>query len=234
MSYGATLRSSILCTLLVLASCDEGPTAPTTEPDAPIPQPSPVALEACVTTSPDPAVVPVGEAVTLNASCSQGGAAPVQYEWNLGDGRSRGGMVIHPRYQEAGTYRVRLDVTDAAGRRESAEADVRIVAPLQACLEWTQASQFETDLAPCGFHFDASCSTGEIVEYQWFFQGNPLWPDFHDVTMTTRGPNVSYTWRDDIACIGFRPFERIVRVTVLGADGETATVEEVVPVALPF
>jgi hypothetical protein len=62
--------------------------------------------------------------------------------------------------------------------------------------------------------FDASCSTGDIVDYRWRFQDNP--------PATVSGPSetTSYDWSSDPACGG--PFTRLVRLTVTASDSRTA------------
>jgi len=55
------------------------------------------------------------EPVTFEASVN-GGEAPFQYHWDLGDGTSATGERVEHTYTDAGTYSVTLTVTDANGQ----------------------------------------------------------------------------------------------------------------------
>jgi PKD repeat protein len=76
------------------------------------------------TLTPDPAQYPgrpiVGEMVTFNGSTSYDPDDPyestpggiISYEWNLGDGTTGTGEIVNHAFTEAGSYIVRLNVTD--------------------------------------------------------------------------------------------------------------------------
>ena len=97
---------------------------------------------------------------------------------------------------------------------------------LTACFDFDQLSLAEGSL-PCSIFFNASCSEGSIREYRWFFQGSPAVAD-DDETVATAGSEVEHTWSGSRECLSFRPFERLVRLTVVGTDGKTETVEKTV------
>jgi hypothetical protein len=88
---------------------------------------------------------------------------------------------------------------------------------------------------PCTVAFDASCSSHEISEYRWFFEGGPR-PDLPlpDTNITTNEPETTYSWARDEECFSFRRFDRIVRLTVVGEDGATDTHEETVLFMVPL
>jgi uncharacterized repeat protein (TIGR01451 family) len=67
------------------------------------------AVQACYSTSPDPAVIEVGERIKLDARCSEPKGS-LTFTWELGDGRTRQGPFIEPSYSIAGTYTVVLTV----------------------------------------------------------------------------------------------------------------------------
>jgi hypothetical protein len=83
-------------------------------------------------------------------------------------------------------------------------------ATLTACFTISDAD----GAAGCQVNFDASCSTGDIVDYRWRFQDNP------PATVSGPSPTASYDWSSDPACGG--PFTRLVRLTVTASDNRTA------------
>lgn len=72
--------------------------------------------------------------------------------------------------------------------------------------------------AGCKVDFDASCSTGDIVSYTWWFSNNP------PVEITITEAETSYDWTDDPEC--GTPFAKLVRLTVNGQGGATARTQE--------
>ena len=58
----------------------------------------------------------VGEPVFFNASSSTSPVLIVTFDWDLGDGTTRSGVNVSHTYSVAGTYTVRLTVTDQLGR----------------------------------------------------------------------------------------------------------------------
>lgn len=51
------------------------------------------------------------------------------YSWNFGDGQSASGANVNHTYAAAGTYTIRLTVTDTAGQTDSADQQVTVSAP---------------------------------------------------------------------------------------------------------
>jgi len=83
--------------------------------------------------------------------------------------------------------------------------------PLAACFTYEDVD----GNAGCRVAFDASCSTGNIVTYHWYFADNP--------PATATGMTVEHDWSDDPQCGG--PFSKLVRLTVTAADGDTDFLE---------
>jgi hypothetical protein len=75
--------------------------------------------------------------------------------------------------------------------------------------------------AGCAVAFNASCSTGSIDTYTWFFSDNP------PSTEVTTSPTITYDWSDESACGSNPNFSRLVRLTVT-AGGSTASVEQTI------
>ena len=107
----------------------------------------------------------------------------------------------------------------------TATKELRVHTNLTACFNFEQLSAEE--MRPCSVSFDASCSEGSIREYRWFFEGSPAVPD-DDETVATAGPEIEHTWSGNRECLSFRPFERLVRLTVVGSNGKTETTEQTV------
>ena len=213
-----------------VSACDStAPTGPT--PDLPQPLPPTVELRACMLTEPQPPVVGTETQITLNGSCSTSGSEIVGYTWDLGDGRQKTGEVIHPQYTDSGNYDVILTVEDSAGRRDSVTTGIVVYQAAKACFDWNRIAMNEQDV-PCNYHFDASCSAGDIVEYRWFFEGDPR-ENHPDRTVVTETPEITYDWSGDTTCLAFRPFERVVRLSVVTREGDTDSIEKLVQISEP-
>jgi parallel beta-helix repeat protein len=75
-------------------------------------------------------VVKVGENVIFNATgCKDDLSGIVSYEWNLGDGTKKSGVIVSHNYTETGSFNVTLTVTDAAGNTNSTKITVEVVEP---------------------------------------------------------------------------------------------------------
>lgn len=190
------------------------------------------ALNACIQTEPDPPTVDPGDPVTLMGTCSSGLEAIAEYRWDLGDGRQERGPVIHPRYPQPGQYRVTLTIVSPEGQedRDAIEVAVKSTsepdASVGACFIANPPDLLHANVT-CTLEFDASCSTGKIAEYRWFFAGNPDGTS-EDRTVTTTSPVVEHSWEGDSACFGMASFDRTVRLTVVGVSGEENTIERAV------
>jgi PKD repeat protein len=201
---------------------------------------------ACFSTEPDPPEVGTQEPLTLDASCS-GNAAGAEFEWDFGDGRSGTGQRVEHQYRRSGEYIVTLTVRTDGGtseateqitvRRESSEPGPTPPGPPEegptSCFVFHQV--LENDAEPCTMAFDAACSEGSPTEYQWFFEGGPR-PDLPlpDTTIVTNEPGITYSWGRDEECFAFRPFDRIVRLTVVDENGNTDVHEETVVFTTPI
>ena len=127
---------------------------------------------------------------------------------------------------------VRLSVGGGGGSSE-ATIQVRVRRGPEACFVYRQI--LEDDPEPCTVAFDATCSAGAVVEYRWFFEGGPR-PDLPlpDTNITTTEPTITYSWGRDEECFSFRPFDRIVRLTVVDEGGATDSHEETVVFTTPI
>jgi hypothetical protein len=81
--------------------------------------------------------------------------------------------------------------------------------------------------AGCAVAFNASCSTGSIDTYTWFFSDNP------PRTEATTSPTITYDWSDESACGNNPNFSRLVRLTVTSTSGSTASTAETIRPANP-
>jgi hypothetical protein len=77
-----------------------------------------------------------------------------------------------------------------------------------------------------------------VKEYRWLFEGgvragDPP-PAPQDTAVTTSEPQIVHSWREEIECFAFRPFERLVRLTVVDEGGATDSHEETVQFAVPM
>ena len=81
-------------------------------------------LTGCTVVSPPPAarfdveppVLYAGESIVFDASSSTSDTAIVDYNWDLGDGKSASGRKITATFASAGSYAVTLTIEDASGR----------------------------------------------------------------------------------------------------------------------
>lgn len=84
--------------------------------------------------APSARAVFAAEGLTLTADAS-GSVDPdgevVSYAWDLGDGESSEGVSVEHAYAEAGTYAVKLTVTDDDGAADTVSKDVTVTAPPQ-------------------------------------------------------------------------------------------------------
>jgi hypothetical protein len=226
--------SALLLATLSFAACNDAPVSPTDGAGLPDGSASDSGSEpvACFTSEPSPAEVSVGEKVIVDAGCTEGVGPDATYRWDLGDGRRRTGPRVEARYPRAGDYVIELRVEDR-GMQSTTTTAVRVMprpAPtLNACFTFRDLTLAEETL-PCSIAFDASCSTGEIQEYRWFFGGSPH-VEGDDETLTTATPEAEHSWSGDMECRFFRPFERLVRLTTVDSRGRTHSVEQMIPFA---
>ena len=222
---------------LSLARCNDSPTAASdVGQDQQATDPGVGAPVACFSTTPDPPVVATQQPLQLDASCSGNASSDASFEWDFGDGRTGTGQRVEHQYRRSGDYTVTLRVRTDGGSSEATEqVTVRpgiIVEQPTSCFVFQQV--LANDPEPCTVRFDATCSKGELTEYRWFFEGGPR-PDLPlpDTTIVTTEPHITYSWGRDEECFSFRPFDRIVRLTVVDQNGETDTAEETVVFSTP-
>lgn len=92
----------------------------------------------------------------------------VSYEWDFGDGspKSVTGAGISHKYNDVGTYTVKLKVTTNGNESAIAEKIIYIrEIPLRACFEPSRRD----GITPLAITFDAKCSTGAVANYAWDF-----------------------------------------------------------------
>ncbi len=212
--------------LLGVFGCNDSPVAPSpTETIPPVSSGGSSDPTACFTTDPNPPQVMEGEVIALDAGCSTSVSSEAIYQWQLGDGRTQTGPRVQVKYREPGDYVVELRVEDH-GMNSTATKELRVRTKLLACFNFEHLP-FVDEMLPCSVSFNASCSAGTIREYRWFFEGSPQSPD-DDESVTTAGPEIEHNWSGNTECFAFRPFERMIRLTVVGSDGSTETIEQTV------
>ena len=92
-----------------------------------------VTVQAAATPAPPVAVIggpksgQVGDTLTFSGSDSQSSAPITRYDWDFGDGNTAQGVRVNHTYQNAGSYRVMLTVTDEAGRQGRSTMVVTII-----------------------------------------------------------------------------------------------------------
>jgi chitinase len=231
-SRALALEVASILALLALARCHDLPVAPTESNGNGGLRTEGATSVACFTTEPDPPEVAAREPIVLDAGCSVGIDEGAVFEWDLGDGRSATGQRVEARYRESGEFTVTLRVRDRGAMSET-NSRVRIRPRPNACFVFHQV--LENDPDPCTVAFDASCSSGSIAEYRWFFEGGPR-PDLPlpDTNVATHDPEIIYSWGRDEECFTFRPFDRIVRLTVVDDRGATDVQEETVVFRTPI
>lgn len=156
-------------------------------------------------------IVLPGVSVTLSGAASvdpEGGA--LDYEWDLGDGRTASGETLSVSWPVEGVYRIFLKVTDSAGLISVARFQIRVE-------NQSPVASFVADkiggFAPFEVNFDASASydpEGEPLLYRW---------DFDDGTVIDSGtPFITHTFT--------QIKDHRVRLTVIDPAGKSNIVTE--------
>jgi heat shock protein HslJ len=69
----------------------------------------------------------VGQVVVFDGSASTGQVPLVSWRWDFGDGSTASGVIVQHTYRDAGTYTVRLTVTDQRGQTGSTTGQIHIL-----------------------------------------------------------------------------------------------------------
>ncbi len=108
-----------------------------------------------------------GLGVTVDASASTDSDGTVaSYGWDYGDGKSGSGKTDAHTYATAGTYAVKLTVTDDKGATDSATAQVTVAAAANV----KPTAKFTSTVNNLAVAVDASASTdsdGTVASYGW-------------------------------------------------------------------
>jgi len=117
-------------------------------------------------------VQPVNFDASLSAPDSNTNSPIISYVWGFGDDTSGSGMTATHTYADAGSYTVRLNVTDSDNLWDAVESTVTVsiavVIPPSASFTYLPTSPVVGDIVT----FDASTSTqgsGTITGYKWDF-----------------------------------------------------------------
>lgn len=107
----------------------------------PPPEPTPLAQFSYTPAAPKP-----NEEIVFDGSASTApqGATLIRYDWDFGDGTSGAGVIVTHSYAQAGSYTVKLTVTDDQNRQNTAAQIIVVTAPPSA--EFLALPQTITDL----------------------------------------------------------------------------------------
>jgi hypothetical protein len=168
-----------------------------------------VSLEANASANPE--TINIGGQSQLDVAV-QGGTPPYSYSW--GPAASLDASTVHnpvANPSQSTTYTV--VVTDAAGSQASSQVNVSVLASsLTACFSLTPIGSFAVQ-------GDATCSTGNIVEYRWWIDYAPGVPPYEVGTSPISG------------ILEFEhPGENLVRLEVIDSNGGSASATQIVVV----
>jgi PKD repeat protein len=167
-----------------------------------------------------PTTAMVGQTVTVDASQTTDEGVicgdACTYAWDFGDGGTDGGRVETHAYAAAGTYNIRLTVTDARGGVHVTSTPITITAPTAPVAVITVSPTSGTTAV--ARNFDGSASTvgagATITSYSW---------NFGDGTSATGATPPAKTF----AAVG----SYVVRLTITDSLGRTATTTVTVTVS---
>ncbi len=139
---------------------------------------------ASFTASPSSGAAPLTVAVNAAGSTDSDGSI-TSYAWDFGDGGTATGVTAQHVYSQAGTYTIKLTVTDDDGARgettrtisvtgnEAPVAELRYtagcgLAPLQASFDASRSYDFDGNLATYAWDFgDGATGTGATVAHTY-------------------------------------------------------------------
>lgn len=166
--------------------------------------------------------------ITLDASESRGSG--LQYTWNFGDGappQTTSDTSTSYTYSKAGTFTVKLTVTDSVGQTASASTQVRVSPPLPPAPSGViETIGFTSVNQPLTFTFAPDSSYIAAYQGPWTY----LW-NFGDSSTSTLGPTVRHSYTQASPSAGYT-----VTVKVTDQYGQSATFQTniaVVPTPTP-
>ena len=167
-----------------------------------------------------PTNVTAGESVTFDASGSDDDRGIDAYEWDWnGDGEideTTDYAEVDHSFDAAGTYTVSVTVVDTNGSTASANASVEVAPNPGPNASLTAPANGSVNES---LRFDASESTGDIVEYQWD------WNEDGEIDDTTESGEISLLFAE--------PGTYAVTVRVVDALGDTDNATTSVTISRP-
>lgn len=162
----------------------------------------------------------INESILFNAAESKAasGRFIASYNWDFGSGETAGGLTATTKYAVQGTYNVTLTVIDDVGQKAATSKSVMVqetgASTPVAAFTYSPTAPTTTDW----IFFDASDSTSPagITVYHW---------EWGDATHGKLGRTATHCFD--------KPGTYIVRLTVTGADGRTASITKNVTVTVP-
>ena len=155
----------VLVLAIFLVGCSGGgvPTTPITPNQSPT---------ASFTANPTSGVAPLG--VTFNAlNSSDSDGTIISYAWDFKDGSTGSGQTINHTFSSAGSYSVKLTVTDNKGASGSTTKTITITETPNQSPTASFTANPTSGVAPLGVTFNAlnsSDSDGTIISYAWDFK----------------------------------------------------------------
>jgi PKD repeat protein len=167
----------------------------------------------------------VNQAVFFNGGASTGGAGTItNYAWDFGDGsfsNVNAGPTTSHTYTGAGTYTVRLTITNSANQTATSTTPVIVNASgavLTAAFTFSPVDPHNNTLV--SFNGSDSQPSGSITNYQWDFGDN-------SAVVNSATPTTTHTYTVTVTSTF------VVRLTVTDNAGRTATTTRNVQVLFP-
>lgn len=158
----------------------------------------------------------VGEKYEFSGELSQVQEGDItKYEWEFGDGDETQSRTASHTYDEAGTYTVKLTVTDSEGNKDSVELEIEVLdegTPPAAEISVSETS----GPVPLAIEFDGTGSfdaEDDIVQYEWDFDG--------DGELDDSGSEASHTYQE----VGTYEAVLVVTDSAGNEDETTVTIE---------